>query len=36
MLREPQHERNFLNHFKSFAVRPELVEGLRKSVLVTG
>jgi hypothetical protein len=37
MLRAPQHERNFLNHFKSLSVRPfgklragyELVEGLR-------
>ena len=27
MLREPQHERNFRNHFKASSVRPELVEG---------
>jgi hypothetical protein len=37
MLREPQHQRHFLNHLKSLSVRPfgklrvgsELVEGLR-------
>src|SRR5213593_2196687 len=23
MFREPQHERNYLNHFKSLSVRPE-------------
>src|SRR6266545_717687 len=31
MLREPQHERNFLNHFEPLSVRPEPVEGLRES-----
>ena len=35
MLREPQHERNFLIHFKSFSVRPEPVEGLRESFSAT-
>jgi hypothetical protein len=35
MLREPQHERNFLNHFKSLSARPELVEGLRDSFSAT-
>jgi hypothetical protein len=35
MLRESQHERNFLDHFKSLSVRPELVEGLPESFSVT-
>jgi hypothetical protein len=35
MLREPQHERNFLNHFEPLSVRPEPVEGLRESFSAT-
>jgi hypothetical protein len=32
ILREPQHERNFLDHFKAAFVRPALVDELRKSL----
>ena len=35
MLRETQHERNFLNQFKFLSVSPEPVEGLRESFSAT-
>ena len=36
MVRQAQHERNFLNHFEALSVRPEqLVEGLRVSFSAT-
>ena len=33
MLRQAQYERILLNQFKTFSVRPELVEALRVSLL---